>query len=183
MQQPFRFLLTISTLVFFTACQESTHSPATGFSSADSVTIGAEKNTIAALLDSFNRAAARADYATYFSYYTDDATFNGTDATENWNKQAFMTWAKPYFDNKTTWDFTSLQRSIYLSDAGDFAWFDELLSTQMKLCRGSGVLRKIKNEWKIQQYVLSMTIPNQLVDPVVALKTPLEDSLMLQLKK
>jgi hypothetical protein len=36
------------------------------------------------------------------------------------------------------------------------AWFDELLNTQMKICRGSGVLvKKIGQEWKIKQYVLS----------------------------
>jgi hypothetical protein len=43
---------------------------------------------------------------------------------------------------------------------GKTAWFDELLNTQMKICRGSGVLVKIGQEWKIKQYVLSMTIPN-----------------------
>jgi hypothetical protein len=40
------------------------------------------------------------------------------------------------------------------------AWFDEL-STQMKICRGSGVLVKIGNDWKIKHYVLSMTVPNE----------------------
>jgi hypothetical protein len=28
-------------------------------------------------------------------------------------------------------------------------WFDELLNTQMKICRGSGVLVKVGNDWKI----------------------------------
>jgi hypothetical protein len=32
-----------------------------------------------------------------------------------------------------------------------------LLNTQMKICRGSGVLVKIDGEWKIKHYVLSMT--------------------------
>jgi hypothetical protein len=37
------------------------------------------------------------------------------------------------------------------------------LSTQMKICRGSGVLVKIGNDWKIKHYVLSMTVPNENV--------------------
>jgi hypothetical protein len=58
------------------------------------------------------------------------------------------------------------------------AWFDELLSTQMKICRGSGVLVKIGNDWKIKHYVLSMTVPNENVTEVVKIKTPIEDALM-----
>jgi hypothetical protein len=53
--------------------------------------------------------------------------------------------------------FTALERHIYFFDkTGKTAWFDELLNTQMKICRGSGVLvKKIGQEWKIKQYVLS----------------------------
>jgi hypothetical protein len=29
------------------------------------------------------------------------------------------------------------------------AWFDELLDTQMKICRGSGILVKENKQWKI----------------------------------
>jgi len=48
-------------------------------------------------LDSFNRAAARADFNAYFNYYTEDGIFCGTDATERWDKKQFMEWSKPYF--------------------------------------------------------------------------------------
>jgi hypothetical protein len=34
------------------------------------------------------------------------------------------------------------------------AWFDELLNTQMKICRGSGV-SKVGNDWKIKHYVIN----------------------------
>jgi hypothetical protein len=57
-----------------------------------------------------------------------------------------------------------------------------LLDTQMKLCRGSGVLTKKDGKWKIQQYVLSMTIPNSLLDTVVQLKSAEEDSIIQKLK-
>lgn len=142
-----------------------------------------DSKQIGAVLDAFNAAAARADYDAYFAFYTEDATFIGTDATEVWDKKAFMVWSKPYFDKKKTWNFKSLERHIYAFNKNkDFAWFDELLETQMKLCRGSGVMVRVKGEWKVQQYVLSMTIPNSVSDPVIELKTPEEDSLISVLK-
>jgi SnoaL-like domain len=57
------------------------------------------------------------------------------------------------------------------------------LNTQMKICRGSGVLVKLNNDWKIKQYVLSMTIPNEQVDTIVSLKSALETPLIEQLKR
>jgi hypothetical protein len=141
-----------------------------------------DKTEISTMLDGFNVAAAKADFTAYFNYYADESTFIGTDATEVWDKKAFMVWAKPYFDKKKTWNFTSLKRNIYFSKDGKLAWFDELLDTQMKICRGSGVVEKINGSWKVKQYVLSMTVPNDVVDKVVAEKAPIEDVLLQQLK-
>jgi hypothetical protein len=133
------------------------------------------------MLDSFNLAAAQANFEAYFAFFADDATFLGTDATENWNKKDFMIWAKPFFDRGNAWSFTSIDRHVYFHPAGEIAWFDELLDTQMKICRGSGVLVKQGNDWKIQQYVLSMTIPNSHTNEVVRIKSLIEDSLIHQL--
>ena len=140
-----------------------------------------EKAVIGKLLDDFNVAAANAEYEKYFNFYADGAIFIGTDATENWDKKAFMVWAKPFFDKKRTWNFKAIECHIFLDKSGKFAWFDELLDTQMKICRGSGVLTKHGKEWKLQQYVLSMTIPNDKVDEVVKIKAPIEEALMKKL--
>lgn len=141
-----------------------------------------EKSQINDMLDSFNVAAARADYKAYFNFFDDDAIFTGTDATERWNKKEFMVWAKPYFDKGKTWNLKSLQRHIYFDKTGNFAWFDELLNTQMKICRGSGVLVKKENNWKIKQYILSVTVPNELLDSVKRLKSIIEDSIIYNLQ-
>ncbi|WP_370898306.1 nuclear transport factor 2 family protein [Chryseobacterium gossypii] len=141
-----------------------------------------EKKEISMVLDSFNEAAAKADFNAYFNHFADESVFIGTDATEVWNKKEFMIWAKPYFDKKRTWNFKSLKRNLYFSKDAKLAWFDELLDTQMKICRGSGVLENIKGEWKIRQYVLSMTIPNEVTDKVVPEKAAIEDKLIQQLK-
>ena len=140
------------------------------------------KKEIAAMLDSFNLAAANASYQTYFDFFTADGIFIGTDATEYWNKDSFMVWAKPYFDRKSTWNFTALQRHIYFGKDPNIAWFDELLNTQMKICRGSGVVVKEKTGWKVQQYVLSATIPNDEMNAVIKIKAPIEDALIQKLR-
>ncbi len=45
------------------------------------------------------------------------------------------------------------------------AWFDEALDTpNMGPCRGSGVLVRAGDTWRIAQYNLSVPIPNDLVD-------------------
>ena len=140
------------------------------------------KANINATLNSWHKAAADANYNDYFSLMTDDAVFIGTDATENWDKKAFQAYSKPHFDKGKAWNFTVLERHIYFDKTGKTAWFDELLNTQMKICRGSGVLVKIGTEWKIKQYVLSMTIPNENSNEVVKVKSTLDDALIQTLK-
>jgi hypothetical protein len=142
-----------------------------------------DKAQIDSTLDNWHKAATDANFVNYFDALTDDSIFIGTDATENWTKPAFQAFAKPYFDKGKAWSFTSLERHIYFSTDKKMAWFDELLNTQMKICRGSGVLVLIDGKWKIKHYVLSMTIPNDNVDEVVKIKAPIEDDLIAKLKK
>ena len=140
------------------------------------------KTQVGATLDAWHKAASEANYKNYFDAMSDDAVFIGTDATENWNKAAFQIYAKPYFDKGKAWSFTALERHIYFSDNKKIAWFDELLDTQMKICRGSGVLIFVNNQWKINHYVLSMTIPNDNSDEVIKIKTPIEEALIVKKK-
>ena len=130
------------------------------------------------LLDNWHKAAAEAKFDAYFNAMADVSIFIGTDATENWNKKQFQAFAKPYFDKGKAWNFKAIERNIYFSEDGKLVWFDELLNTQMKICRGSGVLVQENGQWKIKHYVLSMTIPNEKVDEVVKIKAPIEDALL-----
>lgn len=141
----------------------------------------AEKKQINAMLDSFNMAAANADYNTYFNFYSEDAIFTGTDATERWDKNQFMVWARPHFDKGRAWAFTSMERNIYFDKTGQLAWFDELLNTQMKICRGSGVVIKEGDAWKVKQYILSTMVPNDKLDSVILMKAQQEDSIINKL--
>lgn len=141
------------------------------------------KEVIQKTLDQWHLAAANADFVEYFEAMHSNSIFIGTDATENWDKKEFMAFAKPYFDKGKAWNFTALERNIYLSTDNKMAWFDELLNTQMKICRGSGVLEKTNGEWKIKHYVLSMTVPNDNTSEVVKIKAPIEDALITTFTK
>ncbi len=142
-----------------------------------------EKATIGRVLDNWHLAASNADFEGYFSLMTDNGVFLGTDAMENWQNQEFKDFSKPYFDRGRAWSFTAVERNIYLDDNRQFAWFDELLDTQMKLCRGSGVLRKVDGNWKIAHYVLSIAVPNENVKALVQLKKQKDSLLLIDLKR
>ncbi|RRQ45538.1 nuclear transport factor 2 family protein [Chryseobacterium sp. SC28] len=141
-----------------------------------------QKKNVGLVLDNLNEFAAKADFKNYFDLFAEQSTYIGTDATEIWDKKQFMDYAKPHFDKGHGWDFKSLKRTITFSKDGNYAWFDELLDTQMKICRGSGVLEKINGNWKVKQYVLSMTIPNEVGNEVVKIKAPIENEMILKLK-
>jgi hypothetical protein len=100
----------------------------------------------------------------------DESIFYGTDASENWTKQEFQSFSKPFFDKGKAWSFKAFERNIYFSETGKVAWFDELLDTWMGTCLGSGVLEKIDDQWRIKQYVLSVAIPNDDMQKVIEAK-------------
>ncbi|MFZ4861203.1 nuclear transport factor 2 family protein [Sphingobacterium sp. Mn56C] len=134
-----------------------------------------------AVIDQWHQAAAKADFDTYFNLMHPKSVYLGTDATERWDKNAFMAYAKPHFDKGKAWSFSPVSRHVDFSDDGKTVWFDELLNTQMKICRGSGVLIFEDGKWLIRQYVLSMTVPNEDVAELIKLKAAAEDRLLERL--
>jgi ketosteroid isomerase-like protein len=125
------------------------------------------KAAVTAVLDDWHKAAAAADEARYFGHFTADAVFLGTDATERWTRDEFRAWAKPHFSKGKAWSFKAVSRNISFSKDGAVAWFDEALDTpNLGPSRGSGVLVKEGNTWKIAQYNLSVPIPNDLMGEV-----------------
>lgn len=159
-----------------TACNFAVSTPTT---STPGIPTETSKETINNILEQWHAAAANANFEKYFSIMAPDGIFIGTDATENWQNREFREFAKPYFDKGKAWSFSTLERNIYTSETGSTAWFDELLDTQMGICRGSGVLEKIDGEWKIKHYVLSITIPNENVPEVTRLKKEIDENLIL----
>jgi len=80
----------------------------------------------------------------------------------------FRAYARPHFAKGKAWSFRSTRRAIRIS--GDVAWFDEDLDTpNLGPARGSGVLVRTPAGWKIEQYNLSVPIPNERFKDVKAL--------------
>jgi hypothetical protein len=122
---------------------------------------------VAGVLDAWHAAAAAADEEKYFAAFTPDAVFLGTDATERWTRDEFRRYAHPYFAKGKAWSFKAVSRWISFSPDRRVAWFDETLDTpNLGPCRGSGVLVRTGDAWKIAQYNLSIPVPNDLVDGI-----------------
>ena len=128
------------------------------------------------LLELFHLSAAKANFSDYFWCLSEDAIYLGTDATERWTVEEFKAFAKPHFDKGTGWTYRKVDRHIQVSKDGNHASFDELLDNippkgkaGYGRCRGTGVLRMVRGEWKIEQYHLTIPIPNDLANQVVQL--------------
>lgn len=143
------------------ACAPPSAKPAVAASSAES------EQAIAAVLDDFHAAAAAADEARYFTHLSDDSVFLGTDQSERWSKAEFRAYAHPHFAKGKAWRFRAVRRTVVLDRSGAIAWFDEDLATErLGPARGSGVLALENGHWRIVQYNLALTIPNERFDLV-----------------
>ena len=145
--------------------------------------IKAVKRQINKTIGNWHKAAASANFEDYFGLMTKDAIFIGTDATENWTLPKFKKFAKPYFEAGKAWSFSTLERNLYVHENTRVAWFDELLDTQMGICRGSGVLMKENGHWKINHYVLSIAIPNENVEEVTELKKQFDEKMIAKFNR
>ena len=134
------------------------------------------------VLDAMHAAASAADGDAYFATFTADGRFIGTDATERWSLPEFRAYAMPYFSQGKGWTYRPTARTVTIApiDCRCVAWFDEVLDNDAYgTTRGSGVLRLTDDGWKIEQYVLSLAVPNDLASPIAriiktyeAAKTP-----------
>ena len=127
-----------------------------------------DRKAVTSTLDALHLYAHEADGKKYFSLYSDDAVFMGTDATERWPIGEFKTYANARFDTGKGWTYTPTSRNIYFNENSDTAWFDEtVVNAKYGECRGTGVLEKFGGEWKISHYNLTVPVPNDLLVPVV----------------
>ncbi len=132
---------------------------------AMAATVAAEnpEKDVDAVLTALHTAASEANGELYFSLFTDDAVFMGTDATERWSVDDFKAFAEPYFSKGRGWTYTKTERNIFFSADGKTAWFDEMLSNEnYGTCRGTGVLVLSDRGWRFTQYNLTIPIPNDL---------------------
>jgi hypothetical protein len=123
--------------------------------------------TIDTVMNRWHKAAATADEDVFFGLMTENADYIGTDPSEHWKRDELRKWSAKFFERDSAWDFKPKKRTVYFTPNGKYAWFDELLDTWMGDCRGSGVLVKTPEGWKIEQYVLSMAVLNDLTNDYI----------------
>lgn len=130
-----------------------------------------EEQAIGEVLDDFHAAAAAGDKDRYLGHMTDDGVFMGTDEWERWPKHPdFTEYVGGRFQNGTGWTYESVERQIMMSDGGDVAWFDEVVYSETNgRFRGTGVVVKEDDEWKIAHYAMSFLIFNENWEEVVEL--------------
>ena len=121
-----------------------------------------------AVLDSLHRYASEAALEPYLSLFTEDGVFLGTDRSERWPLAEFAPYVAARFATGTGWTYHPAQRQLAFSEDGTLAWFDEVVvGTRMGPCRGTGVLRKTAEGWRIAHYSLTLLVPNDLAGGVV----------------
>ena len=120
-------------------------------------------------IDNWHRAAAEAKAEPFFGSIAEDGIYIGTADFERWTKAEFVKFAEPFFKKGKAWDFKPYDRDVHVSSDGKYAWFSELLTTWMGTCRGSGILEKSGTQWKISQYHLSVTVPNEIIGDFIKL--------------
>lgn len=111
------------------------------------------------VLNQYHAAAADGDWEVYFDLMSDDGVFLGTDVGERWPREVF----REYAAGRSGWLYTPRERHVNFTPDGNTAWFDEILdSASYGTSRGTGVLIRTSNGWKISQYHLTFPIPNAL---------------------
>lgn len=121
------------------------------------------------VMDDWHQAAATANADAFFGAMTKDGIYLGTDPSERWLRDELRSWAGKAFDREVAWAFTPSDRVWYFNSSQDVAWFEELLDTWMGTCRGSGVLVKTVDGWKIKHYNLAVTIANEKIKGFIEL--------------
>ena len=122
---------------------------------------------IDAVLDDFHRAAAEGDADRYLGHFADNGVFFGTDATERWTVQQFEPYVRRGFADGG-WTYVPRDRTVFVSEDDGTAWFDEMLDSPTGIvARGTGVLVREGDAWKVAQYNFSVPFPNSLWDTIL----------------
>lgn len=135
--------------------------------------IQADAQQVVQMLDDWYDAAARGDGPRYFSLFTDDAIFMGTDPQERWTLPRFRALFAPRFDGRNAWTYKAMERYVLFSADGQSAWFDEkLISPKYGQLRGTGVVVHPQDKWLIKRYSLTFVIPNPGVQKIMDILNP-----------
>ncbi len=140
------------------------------------------KEKLAKFLDEWHDDAAHSRMA-YFDKIAADGVYIGTDKSERWQREEFKAWAQAFFKRPVAWAFKAFNRHIAMTPDQSILWFDEQLHTQMGICQASGVVRKTETGFEILHYQLSIAVPNDAINAVVAAVKKVDQAEARKVKK
>jgi hypothetical protein len=127
-----------------------------------------DREYIDAVLDEFHGAAASADEERYFATLADSIVFLGTAPGERWEGSEWRDFVHAHFSRGKGWTYAPSDRSVDIEADRGTAWFDETVDNEhFGACRGTGVLRRDGDGWRIVQYNLTIPVPDELVSETV----------------
>lgn len=99
--------------------------------------------------------------------FTPNALFIGTDDSEVWH----IDWLSEFLmESKSGWDMRQCVRRIVTQDplqtGESLSFFEVIVHKKYGTMRGSGIAVACRDEqcWRIAQYVLSISVPNHVID-------------------
>ncbi|MHC5065104.1 MAG: nuclear transport factor 2 family protein [Planctomycetota bacterium] len=126
---------------------------------------------VMAILTRFHQAGVDAKLEDFLGYLHPQAIFFGTDPKERFSVEGLEAFLAPHFAEGQGWSSMPVEQNVYLAEGRQLAWFDQRLrSDRFGEMRGSGVLIKDGEDWKIVQYAISLPIPNDLVPLLLELR-------------
>ncbi|MFK7760496.1 MAG: nuclear transport factor 2 family protein [Phycisphaerales bacterium] len=127
-----------------------------------------DHSSIDAVLDGWHQAAAAGELKPYIESMTEGSVFMGTDVSERWTRDELQGYAEQYFGDGEGWVYVPRDRHIRTNAFGDIAWIDEVLDNEKYgVLRGTGVLKRNGDVWKIAHYSLTFLVPNESAKDVV----------------
>jgi hypothetical protein len=134
-----------------------------------------EVQAVKAALRGLHQAGADADAERLFGCFDPDAIIFGTDKSERFTLEEYRNFAGPYLAQGHGWTSVPTEQNVYVSDDGNFAWFDERLDKPgFQELRGTGVMRKVDGSWKVLQMNTAFTVPNELAGPLAEMARELD---------
>lgn len=110
-------------------------------------------------LDALHKAGADANAAAFESRLAEDVVFLGIAGAGRLEGQAAREFFAVHLAQERIWAYRSSQREIRASADGNVAWFDETLEhDELGIGRGTGVLVRSREGWKVAQYNLTVPI-------------------------
>lgn len=122
-----------------------------------------DEDAILAILDRHHEATAVRNVEALKQVFATEGYFIGTDDTDKWTRAQLL---EALGETESGWDMTDCQERYVFSVPGYHlvaTFFEVVRHKDYGFLRGSGTVIKEAGSWKISSYVLSFSVPNEVV--------------------